>query len=479
MTFIEQIRNFSARIERLQDSIHTEEATKTAIVMPFFSMLGYDVFDPNEFAPEFTADVGIKKGEKVDYAILFDGKPTILVEVKNINKKLNKHASQLFRYFGTSTAKIAILTNGVIYKFYTDLDDANKMDEKPFLEINLLNLNENQIPELEKFIKSNFSIDEISSTASDLKYANLFKDILEQELDSPSDEFLKFFLSKTYNGRQHKGVLDRFRGVLKTSLNSYVSELLSDQVKISNLSSTLDILNDYKAKHTEDNTASVSDNVREMIDNVIDGISTIESPDAVLAAISQIPAIELSPDPITTNIPPVISLIRGQKIKSSDLDIKNQLDIKIHIDEVHQEILDISCFGVDSNNKLVSDEYFIFYNQLETADNSIKMMTSSEFTSFNLNLEQLPQSIHKLVVVMTIDGDSSVSKIDNTAIIFSNGEIEHIAEYKLNCSEFSIEKAVILCEIYRKDDQFIISIVSNGFNGGLDAVLSHFGGQSQ
>ena len=491
MNFTEQVRAFSDRIERLMDSIHTEEATKTAIVMPFFAMLGYDVFDPNEFAPEFTADVGIKKGEKVDYAILFDGKPTILVEVKNINKKLNKHASQLFRYFGTSTAKIAILTNGVIYKFYTDLDDANKMDEKPFLEINLLNINENQIPELEKFIKSNFNIDEISTTASDLKYANLFKDILSQELEDPSDEFLKFFLSKTYAGRQHKGVLDRFRGVLKTSLNSYVSELLSDQIKISNLTSTIDILNEYKAKYTEEDTESISDDVREMIDTVIDGISTFEAPNEVLAAIEQmspvVPLTEIESDvPSETtehesnvDAQSITSLIRGQKIKASALDIRNKLNIQIDIDESQRDMIDISCLGVDKNNTLVSDEYFVFYNQLETPDESVKMSISPAQTRFNLNLDILPQVIHKIVVVMTIDGDASIGEIQNQSIIFSNGENMQTAEYKFDNSSFSDEKGIILCELYRKDEDFVISVVSNGFNGGLDAILSHFGGQSE
>lgn len=95
--------------------------------MPFFSLLGYDVFDPHEFIPEFTADVGIKKGEKVDYAITKDGKPIILIEAKWCGDNLEKHGSQLFRYFGTTSAKFGILTNGIIYKFYTDLDESNKM----------------------------------------------------------------------------------------------------------------------------------------------------------------------------------------------------------------------------------------------------------------------------------------------------------------------------------------------------------------
>lgn len=140
MEFSEQLLQFAKRVDVLKDSISTEEATKTSLIMPFFSLLGYDVFDPSEFLPEFTADVGIKKGEKVDYAILQDGKPVIIIEAKSVQRNLEKHDSQLFRYFATTSAKFAILTNGIRYRFFTDLDNSNKMDELPFLDFNLLHL---------------------------------------------------------------------------------------------------------------------------------------------------------------------------------------------------------------------------------------------------------------------------------------------------------------------------------------------------
>ena len=116
MDFIDQLKQFSKRVDSLKDTIQTEEATKTAIIMHFFSMLGDDGFNPQEFVPEYTADVGIKKGEKVDYAILKDGSPVILIECKSITENLDRHDSQLFRYFGTTTAKFAVLTNGMIYR---------------------------------------------------------------------------------------------------------------------------------------------------------------------------------------------------------------------------------------------------------------------------------------------------------------------------------------------------------------------------
>ena len=163
MDFNEQLNNYSNRTQQLKSQLITEESTKTSLIMPFFQMLGYDIFNPLEFCPEYTADVGIKKGEKVDYAILKDGNPVILIECKSCNETLDKHSSQLFRYFGTTSAKFCILTNGIVFQFFTDLEEVNKMDLTPFLEINFENLKDYQINELKKFRKTDFDSDRITT----------------------------------------------------------------------------------------------------------------------------------------------------------------------------------------------------------------------------------------------------------------------------------------------------------------------------
>ena len=173
MEFNDVIKQFSERILSLKDTITTEESTKMSLVVPLFQLLGYDVFNPNEFCPEYIADVGIKKGEKVDYAILENGQPNILVECKSCSEQLDKHSSQLFRYFGTSPAKFGILTNGIIYRFYTDLEESNKMDLVPFLEIDMTNLKDSSINELKKFCKDNFDKDKIFSTAEELSLIHI------------------------------------------------------------------------------------------------------------------------------------------------------------------------------------------------------------------------------------------------------------------------------------------------------------------
>jgi len=134
MDLKDQLKQIADRVTKLKDQILTEEATKNAFIMPFLQCLGYDVFNPLEVVPEFISDIGIKKGEKIDYAIFKDGKPTILIECKDWRQNLNLHDGQLLRYFHVSKAKFGLLTNGISYRFYSDLVEPNKMDEKPFLE---------------------------------------------------------------------------------------------------------------------------------------------------------------------------------------------------------------------------------------------------------------------------------------------------------------------------------------------------------
>lgn len=230
MDFFEEIKSFANQIDTRISVCQTEEATKMSLIVPFFQMLGYDVFNPTEFCPEFTADVGIKKGEKVDYAIMENGNPVVLIECKWCGEKLDKYGSQLFRYFSTTTAKFGILTNGVNYKFYTDLEEANKMDLVPFLEIDLKNIKENQLAELRKFCKSNFDSDRIFSTAEELKYSTLIKQLLTSELDNPSESFVRYVLNNIYDGVKTQKALEKFSPIIKKSFNTFVNEVVNQKI---------------------------------------------------------------------------------------------------------------------------------------------------------------------------------------------------------------------------------------------------------
>ncbi len=230
MEFNETIKQFSERITVLKDNVSTEESTKMSLVVPLFQILGYDVFNPSEFCPEYVADVGIKKGEKVDYAILDNGQPTILIECKSCSEQLDKHSSQLFRYFGASPAKFGILTNGIIYRFYTDLEESNKMDLVPFLEINMLNLKDSSINELKKFAKENFDKEKIFSTAEELKYSSLIKGLFSREYEAPSENFIRFILSDIYEGQKNQKIIEKFTPVVKRAFSSFVNELVNNKI---------------------------------------------------------------------------------------------------------------------------------------------------------------------------------------------------------------------------------------------------------
>jgi predicted type IV restriction endonuclease len=232
MDFVAQLQNLSTKTEKLCSLLQTEEATKNALVMPFINLLGYDIFDPTEVIPEYVADVGIKKGEKVDYAIVKDGKIIMLFEVKHCGGDLSiKHASQLFRYFAVTPARIAVLTNGLTYRFFTDLEAANKMDEKPFFEFDITDLNEVVITELKKLTKENFNIDEIVATAGELKYARQIKKLLGQQMENPSDEIVKFFASKVYDGTLTPARKEYFTTITKRAFNQFISEKINDRLK--------------------------------------------------------------------------------------------------------------------------------------------------------------------------------------------------------------------------------------------------------
>lgn len=231
MDFKDQIKQLGERVIRLKDQIQTEEATKNAFIMPFIQALGYDVFNPLEVVPEFTADLGIKKGEKVDYAIMKDGEPILLIECKWWGENLDIHNSQLFRYFHTTKSKFGLLTNGIQFRFYTDLMEANKMDEKPFLEFDFTNMKEQVVFELKKFHKSYFDLNSIVSSASELKYSNEIKGIMTRELNEPTPNFVKFFVRQVYSGQATEKVMTQFTDIVKKSLNQLISDIISDRLK--------------------------------------------------------------------------------------------------------------------------------------------------------------------------------------------------------------------------------------------------------
>lgn len=231
MDLIDQLRTLGTKIERMREHVKTEEGTKNAFILPFISALGYDIFDPTEVCAESIADVGIKKGEKVDYAILQNGQPIMLFECKMLGAKLDtEHASQLFRYFTTTPTRVGILTNGQQYRFFSDLDEPNKMDAKPFLEFDLMSINENTAASIKLFHKTFFDVQHISTTSMELKYSKEIKRILHDMLSEPSEDFVRFFARQIHNGSVGQKVLDQFTRLCKIAFGQYVTERINTRL---------------------------------------------------------------------------------------------------------------------------------------------------------------------------------------------------------------------------------------------------------
>ena len=233
MDFIDHLRVLASRVASTKDIIQTEEATKNAMVMPLIQALGYNVFDPLEVTPELIADVGTKKGEKVDYAILKDGQPIILFECKKAGAELNvNHASQLFRYFHVTAARFGVLTNGLVYKFFTDLEQPNKMDERPFFEFDILDFKDRDVDELRKFAKSTFDLDTILTTANDLKYTRAIQNRLSEWMTTPSEDFVRLVSSELLGSRRFTpAVKDQFTLIAKRAFEQLIGERINDRLK--------------------------------------------------------------------------------------------------------------------------------------------------------------------------------------------------------------------------------------------------------
>lgn len=232
MDFKDSIKQLSQKASQYKDNLLTEEATKTALILPFISALEYDIFNPLEVVPEMDCALVNKKSDKIDYAIMSDNKPIMLIECKQANAKLELHTTQLQKYFAASNARFGLLTNGVDYHFYTDLEKVNIMDDKPFLAVNILDLSENEIEQLKKFHKSYYNEGDILSSAQDLKYSTEIRSILSNEITSPSPEFVKFFTRQVYNGKATEKTIEFFTPIVKRCFNDIINDIIQDRLNL-------------------------------------------------------------------------------------------------------------------------------------------------------------------------------------------------------------------------------------------------------
>ncbi|MFD1253728.1 hypothetical protein DEVEQU_03567 [Devosia equisanguinis] len=233
MSFKEDVADLAKRAISAQAVAQTEEATKNAIVLPFLRVLGFDVFDPTQIIPEYVADIGLKKGEKIDYACKIGDRIEYLVEAKSVSTNLrDAQYSQLFRYFHTCDTNIGILTNGLHIWFFTDLDAPNKMDASPFFKFDLLSYDENDLKELEKFHKSNFSIENIQAAASSLKYLRGAMNFIESQWANPDEEFVRFIAREFYEGKLTGAVVSDLKPIVRRAFDDLFRQRAKHKIDV-------------------------------------------------------------------------------------------------------------------------------------------------------------------------------------------------------------------------------------------------------
>lgn len=231
---IEQaVYNLARRVRELKPIIETEEATKTSLIMPFITeVLGYDATDPREVIPEYTADIGKKKGEKVDYAIKSGDDFRFLIEAKAVGAPLSlEHTTQLVRYFNATDCDFAILTNGEVYHFYAQLDAANRMDEKPFMTLDLANVDARIFPHLAKCTKSQFDADTINESAEELKYVAEIKKVLKANFTDPDAEWVKQITQRVTSRRMTAAVLESFTSLVLTAQSQFIRDEVNRRLR--------------------------------------------------------------------------------------------------------------------------------------------------------------------------------------------------------------------------------------------------------
>lgn len=231
MDFKDTIQQLSEKVSKQKDNILTEEATKTSFIMPMISAWGYDVFNSFEVVPEMDCDL-TKRGDKIDYAIMKDNTPILLMECKHCKQNLDLHNTQLAKYYAASNARFGVLTNGIEYRFYADLEKKNIMDEKPFLVVNMLDLSDSDIEQLKKFHKSYYNEREILSTAQELQITIQVKELLNRNFQNPGDEFTRYFVKYTGDGKSSQKLIEQYQPIVKKSIASVINDIISDRLNV-------------------------------------------------------------------------------------------------------------------------------------------------------------------------------------------------------------------------------------------------------
>lgn len=278
MDFKDTLLQLADKIAKQKEAIQTEEATKTSFIMPMIAALGYDIFNPFEVVPEMDCDL-TKKGDRLDYAIMKDEQAVLLIECKHCKQNLNLHSTQLSKYYAASNARFGVLTNGIEYRFYADLDKTNIMDENPFLVINMLDLSDVDVEQLKKFHKSYYNESEILSTAQELQITIQIKDILAANFQSPGDEFTRYFVKCINEGKSSQKLIELYKPILKKSIVSIINETIQERLNLAS-----------KGSETHESDIKPIVETTEEPNKLSDGVISMDSESGVITTQEEIDA---------------------------------------------------------------------------------------------------------------------------------------------------------------------------------------------
>lgn len=290
MDFKDTVLQLAERIDKQKDAITTEEGTKNAFIMPMIAALGYDIFNPFEVVPELDCDLIKKKGEKIDYAIMKDDSPILLIECKHCKQNLNLHDTQLQKYFVASKARFGVLTNGIEYRFYTDLDKVNIMDEKPFLVIDMLDLSDVDIEQLKKFHKSYYNESEILSNAQELQITLQVKNLISCNLQSPTADFVRYFVKELNDGKYTAKQVEQYTPIVKKSFAAVINDIIAERLNVA-------------IKNEDQQAALLADSKNEPIDDKLpDGVVSIDKETGTVTTQDEIDAYNIVRSILRNNV---------------------------------------------------------------------------------------------------------------------------------------------------------------------------------
>ncbi|MBH8564300.1 restriction endonuclease subunit R [Nostoc sp. CENA67] len=242
MGFTEDIAKLSEHVRNKADKGLNEQATKMALILPFLKAIGYDVFDASEVMPEYVADFATKQPgplKKVDFALAINGNVVMLLEAKACGQKAEAHDGQLRYYFNSLVAtKVGIVTNGIVYRFFTDLRAVHVMDNEPFFTFNILEYDSKDIDNLKFFHRDNFDVAAIVRHAEEMLYVNGMTQLVGNLLRSSSDEFIRFLVSELrasdpkyeFKGNISPAVINKFKPIVKKSIQGSLLELMTSSL---------------------------------------------------------------------------------------------------------------------------------------------------------------------------------------------------------------------------------------------------------